>query len=250
MWIWICNYSSIACPLVELMHKGTMFIWQEQHKEAMQALKDTIIHLSILISIDYTSSQNVYLAIDSSIQGISWILSQDCADSKQCPTHFGLNSWNECKSCYSQAKLKLYSLFCALYTLCLYLVSIQHFIVEMDMQFIHRMLNNPDIQPNVTINRWITAISLFDFKLVHIPANKHQGTDTLLRCEPTDGKENEDDNLKAWINQALCLGIWETTWLSMYQMQQCLTWLLGAKDFGTKVKVPTSSHDMNNKGVV
>jgi hypothetical protein len=64
------------------MCKGVMFIWQEQHEEAMQALKDAIIHSSTLISIDYTSSQNVYLAVNSSIQGISWIMSQDCANDK------------------------------------------------------------------------------------------------------------------------------------------------------------------------
>jgi hypothetical protein len=68
--------------------------------------------------------------------------------------------------------------------------------------------------------------------------------------EPADSKEDEDDDPKAWTNQALCLSIWEATWLSMYQVQQCLTWLLGVKDFSTKVKVPTSSCDMNNEGVV
>jgi hypothetical protein len=75
MQIWICNYSSIAHPLVDLTCKGVMFIWQVQHEEAMQVLKDTIIHSSALISINYTSSRSIYLAIDSSIQGISWILS-------------------------------------------------------------------------------------------------------------------------------------------------------------------------------
>jgi hypothetical protein len=109
------------------------------------------------------------------------------------------------------------------------------------------MLNNPDIQPNATINRWITTILLFNFKLMHILANKHQGPDGLLRHKPADGKEDEDDNPEAWIDQALCLSIWKATWLSMYQVQQCLTWLLGAKDFNTNVKVPTSSHAMDEQ---
>jgi hypothetical protein len=56
MQIWIHNYSSITHPLVDLTCKGVTFIWQEQHEEAMQALKDTIIHLSTLISINYASS--------------------------------------------------------------------------------------------------------------------------------------------------------------------------------------------------
>jgi hypothetical protein len=67
MQIWICNYSSIARPLVDLTRKGVTFIWQEQHEEAMQALKDTIIHSSALISINYASSQSIYLAINLSI---------------------------------------------------------------------------------------------------------------------------------------------------------------------------------------
>jgi hypothetical protein len=249
MRIWIRNYSSIACPLVDLTHKGTTFIWQAQHEEAMQALKDAIIHLSALISIDYASSQSVYLAVDSSIQGVGWILSQNCANGKRRPALLGLISWNERESHYSQAKLELYSLFCILCTLCLYLVGIQHLIVEMDAQFICGMLNNPDIQPNATINRWIATILLFDFKLVHIPANKHQGPDSLLRCEPANGEEDDDDNPEAWIDQALCLGIWEATWSSMYQVQQCSTWLLGAEDFDTNAKVPTSSHATDNEEV-
>jgi hypothetical protein len=64
------------------MHKGAIFDWQEQHKEAMQGLKDAIIHSPTLISINYTSGQNVYMAIDSSTHSIGWILLQDCANGK------------------------------------------------------------------------------------------------------------------------------------------------------------------------
>jgi hypothetical protein len=249
MQIWICNYSSIACPLVDLMHKGVIFDWQEQHKEAMQGLKDTIVYSPALVSINYTSGWNVYLAVDSSTCGIGWILSQDCTDSKQHPTCFGLISWNEHESCYSQVKLKLYRLFCALWALCLHLVSVQHLIVEMDAQFICRMLNNPEIQPNMTINWWIAAILLFNFKLIHIPADKHKGPDGLSWHKPTDGKEDEDDNPEAWINHILSLSIWEATWSHAYPMQQCATWLLSVEDLGANKKATTTSHDPDDEGV-
>jgi hypothetical protein len=119
----------------------------------------------------------------------------------------------------------------------------------MDAQFICRMLNNPNIQPNATINRWIATILLFDFKLMHILANKHQGPNGLSRCEPADREEDEDDDPKAWIDQALCLSIWEATWSSTYQVQQCSTWLLGAEDFDTNAKVTTSSHATDDEEV-
>ena len=76
------------------------------------------------------------------------------------------------------------------------------------------MLSNPDIQPNATINCWIVAILLFDFKLIHVPADKHQGPDGLSRCEPVPGEE-EDDDPEDWVDSALSLGVWVVSWLDV-----------------------------------
>ncbi|KAK7688127.1 hypothetical protein QCA50_008497 [Cerrena zonata] len=58
------------------------------------------------------------------------------------------------------------------------------------------MLNEPDLQPNASINRWIQGIFLFDFKLIHVPAECHQGPDALSRCELGEGEiiPEEDDS--------------------------------------------------------
>jgi len=77
----------------------------------MQALKDAITTSPALISIDYSSDLAVYLSIDLSWRGVGWIIAQDCADGHCRPAHFGSIAWNECKTCYSQAKLELYGLF-------------------------------------------------------------------------------------------------------------------------------------------
>jgi hypothetical protein len=63
--------------------------------------------------------------------------------------------------------------------MCFHLISIRKLVVEIDALYIHGMLNNPDVQPNTTINRWIAAILLFNFKLIHIPAEKHYRLDGL-----------------------------------------------------------------------
>jgi len=212
MRVWIQNYSSIARPLVNLTCKGQAFAWDKQHTQAMQVLKDAIITSPALITIDYTSERKVYLAVDSSFHGVGWILSQDCADGKRRPAWFGSISWNEREARYSQAKIELYGLFQALRALCLHLVGVHNLIVEMDAQFIKGMLANPDIQPNAAINRWIAAILLFDFKLVHIPAEKHHGPDGLSQHEPAEGEVDKEDNPEEWIDDTLCLGVWATTW--------------------------------------
>jgi hypothetical protein len=75
MRVWIKNYSSITCPLHDLTRKNQPFIWSEEHTAAMQSLKDAIVHSPALISIDYETDRTVYLAVDSSIRGVRWILS-------------------------------------------------------------------------------------------------------------------------------------------------------------------------------
>ena len=212
MRIWIRNYSSIARPLVNLTRKGRAFLWEEEHIQAMQALKDAITTSSALITIDYTSDRKVYLAVDSSFRGVGWILSQDCADGKRRPARFGSISWNEREARYSQAKIELYGLFRALRALRLHLVGVRNLVVEMDAQFVKGMLANPDIQPNAAINRWIAAILLFDFTLVHVPADKHQGPDGLSRREPVEGEDDEEDDPEEWIDNTLSLGVWTATW--------------------------------------
>jgi hypothetical protein len=58
---------------------------------------------------------------------------------------------------------------------------VKNLVVEVDAKYLKGMLNNPDIQPNTTINRWIAGILLFDFKLVHVPAIHHMAADGLSR---------------------------------------------------------------------
>ena len=64
------------------------------------------------------------------------------------------------------------------------------------------MLNNPDIQPNATINRWIAGILLFDFKLIHVPGMTH-GPDGLSQrpAQPEDEPDLPDD-YKDWIDHS------------------------------------------------
>ena len=65
-------------------------------------------------------------------------------------------------------------------------MGVKKLIVEVDAKYIKDMLNNPDLQPNAAINRWIQGILLFDFQLQHIPGDKHKGPDALSRKEPTE----------------------------------------------------------------
>jgi hypothetical protein len=94
----------------------------------------------------------------------------------------------------------------------MHIIGVTDLVVEMDAQYVHGMLTNPDIQPSAAINWWISAIQLFDFKLVHIPAKKHQGPDGLSRREPIPGEDDDDGDPEEWIDDILSLSLWLDTW--------------------------------------
>ena len=67
--------------------------------------------------------------------------------------------------------------------------------MEVDAKYIKDMLNEPNLQPNAAINRWIQGILMFDFTIIHIPATRHVGPDALSRRSLGEGEivKEEDD---------------------------------------------------------
>ena len=133
---------------------------------------------------------------------MGFILSQcDLDDPKhQYYAWFGSIILNDREAKSSQPKLKLYGLYCALQSLKLYLIGIWHLIIEVDARYIRGILWNPDISPSASMNRWILAILMFHFTLVHVPGT-HRTPDRLSRQKPQPGNEEEpEDNFEDWID--------------------------------------------------
>ncbi|GJE97287.1 polyprotein [Phanerochaete sordida] len=196
MRIWIENYSAKARPLAELVRHDCEFVWDERRQAAFEELKRIITSPPALRPIDYESDLPVILSVDSSIIAVGFILSQLDDHGRKRPSRYGSIPMNEREARYSQPKLELYGLFRALRAYRLYIIGVRKLVVEVDAKYIKGMLNDPDLQPNATVNRWIQGILLFDFDLVHVPADKHRGPDALSRKELGEGEEivSEDDS--------------------------------------------------------
>ena len=216
--IFIKNYTIIARPLIQLTRKDAPFEIGPDQLEAIAKLKELISTSSALKAIDYESDQPVILAVDSCMNGVGYILLQIGEDGKRYPSRFGSITFNERESRYSQAKLELYGLLRALKQTQLYTIGIKKFVVEMDAKFIKGMINNPTLHPNDAVNRWISAILLFDFKLVHVPADKHTGADGLSRRPraPEDPPSEDPEEIEDWIDTNGGLFLEHTTPASSY----------------------------------
>ena len=86
------------------------------------------------LQIDYASAASVILSVDTSQIAVGSILSQcDLDDPKhQYYDQFGSITLNNRKAKFSQPKLKLYGLYCALQWINLYLIGIWNLIIEVD----------------------------------------------------------------------------------------------------------------------
>lgn len=199
---WIKGFSEIAAPLVKLTKKDIKFDFTSECQQAMDILKERVISAPAMRPIDYTSDKPIILAVDSSYIAVGWILFQLDNNGQRRPARYGSIAWNERESRYSQPKIELYGLYRAMQKLRPYIVGVNNLIVEMDARYIKGMLNNPDLQPNAAMNRWIFAILLYTFKLVHVPGKKH-GPDGLSRRPKADDDESESEDNERWVDHAL-----------------------------------------------
>ena len=198
----IKNFVIHAHPLVQLTKKDNEFVFGELEKKAMRTLKHLVITSPAIRAIDYRSDHEVILAVDSSWRAVGFVLSQIGTDNKRYPSRFGSITWNEREQRYSQAKIELYGLFRALRHVRLWVVGVRNFCVEVDAKYIKGMINNPDFQPNATINRWIAGILLFDFKLRHVPGKDHSPADGLSRRQGALEDQPEEDDFNDWIDRS------------------------------------------------
>ena len=142
------------------------------------------------------------LYINTSVIAIGFIMSQEGEDGKRYPNHFGSISLTSIESRYSQAKLELYRLFRSLRAVWVFIFGVTNLVVEMDAKYVKGVINNPDLQPNVTINRWITGILLFHFELCYISADQHTGPDRLSCRPPSDDDPPDTDDFEDWLDNS------------------------------------------------
>jgi hypothetical protein len=147
--IFICNFSCIVRPLINLTKKDAPFVFGAEQREAMQILKNAVLSSPVLKRLDYASECKVILAVNTLNIAIGFILLQVGMDGQHYPSQFRSIALTEVESRYSQAKLELYGQFC---TLRIFIFGMKNLTVEVDAKYIKGMINNPDLQPNTTIN--------------------------------------------------------------------------------------------------
>jgi hypothetical protein len=123
-----------------------------------------------------------------------------------------------------------------------WIIGVQNLTVEVDAKYIKGMINNPDIQPNASMNRWIAAILLFNFKLKHVPGKKHAGPDGLSRRRRSPDDEEVDETpekIEEWLDDIISCGIWIANTVHGEDSCLILNVVMGSEDTDKIPEIPT-----------
>src|SRR5271168_4507506 len=239
---WINDYAAVAQPLNALTRKDVPFTWGAREQKAMDLLKAAAVASPAIRPINYLSANEVILAVDSSFIACGWILFQLDDNGDRRPSCFGSITWTARESRYSQAKIELYGLFRALKAMKIWIIGIHNLTIEVDAKYIKGMINNPDIQPNASMNRWIAAILLFSFKLKHVPGAKHIGPDGLSRRRRSVDDEEIDETpeeIEDWLDDVVSCGVWIAN--TVQQEDHCFVLKVAVRSEDAKemINIPT-----------
>lgn len=186
---YIPNYGLRAHELQRLVRKDIPFEWGSKQIASMNLVKDGVKEARAIRPLNYQSEGTIVLAVDTSYIGIGYyIYQEDPFDSKKVYyAKFGSKPLNEREARFSQPKRELFGLKEALRLNKKWLFGVRRLVVETDAKYIKGMLENPDMMPNATINRWIDEILLYHFTIRH-KAGATFGPDGLSRRsqQPSD----------------------------------------------------------------
>ena len=201
--IFIKNFAKRANPLVNLTRKDVPFEFGEAQTQAVDDLRQALFASPALRPLDYESDAPVILGVDTSYIAVGYLLcQQDPTNAKvRYYNRFGSITLNDRESRFSQPKLELYGLFRALRALKFWLIGLRNFVVEVDARYIKGMLANPDLEPSAAINRWIMAILMYHFELVHVPGERHAPDGLSRRPRQPGDPEPEEDDFEDWIDR-------------------------------------------------
>ena len=199
---YIPNYGLRAHELNHLLKKAVTFQWGPKQIESMDLVKDGVQNAQAIRPLDYDNQGAIVLAVDTSYIAVGfYIYQEDKIDPKKVYyAKFGSKPLNDREARFSQPKRELFGLKEALRLNKRWLFGARKLIVETDAKYIKGMLENPDMMPNATINRWIDEILLYHFVLRH-KAGATFGPDGLSRrprqeddptFDPCSDDEEED----------------------------------------------------------
>ena len=171
----IKNFSTIAQPLNQLLHKDTPYEWNDKCQKAFEELKHRLVTAPILIYPNY--KVEFILATDASYNGFGATLSQISNDNKEHPIAYASKSLKKEEINYSATELECAAIVWAIEHFHKYLGTC-HFTLITDHSALQWLKSS---QPKGRLGRWIMKLQPYNYTIIHKPGRIHSNVDALSR---------------------------------------------------------------------
>ena len=173
----IKNFSAIAQPLNQLLHKDTTYEWNNKCQQAFEELKQRLVTAPILIYPNYQAE--FILATDASYHGYGATLSQIADDKKEHPVAYASKSLKREEINYAATELECAAVVWAIEHFHKYLGT-SHFTLITDHSALKWLKTS---EPKGRIGRWILKLQPYNFSIIHKPGRIHSNVDALSRLQ-------------------------------------------------------------------
>jgi hypothetical protein len=187
---YIPNYSIVVEPLTRLLLKNVKFQWSTEQEQAFVKLKNVLQNSEVLAFSRFDLP--FYLAVDSSAQGIGYVLYQkhlENSDEKVRIIRFGSKALTSWQKSYGPTKLEL--LVTSIVENSRYLRG-NKFILECDHQALCPLFQNKF--KGAIYDRWLAVLQQYNFEIRYKPASQMQVADALSRYPETRFVDNRADD--------------------------------------------------------
>src|SRR3954462_15791281 len=165
------NFSKIARPLTNLLHKGVKFEWTDKCQESIQALKDKLTSPPVLAPLDTQKDFVIYC--DASRQGLGCVLMQECK-----VIAYGSRQLRAHEENYPAHDLELAAVIYALQLWRHYLVG-HRCEIYTDHQSLKYLFTQPDL--NLRQQRWLETIADYNMGISYTLGKANVMADALSR---------------------------------------------------------------------
>lgn len=196
----IKNFNNIASPLYDLIKKEREFILENEHLNAIDNLKESLISKPVLAI--YSPVATTQLHTDASAHGFGGILMQQGDDEQYHPVMFFSRKTTAAESKLHSFELETLAIVYSLKRFRPYVFGI-HFTVVTDCNSLRATLSKKDV--NSKIARWALFLEEFDYDIIHRPCSKMQHVDALSRSHiyVLDSLDVVDNNVSNLFDNAL-----------------------------------------------
>lgn len=193
----ICNYSTIARPLTNLVRKDVTFCFKEKERNAFNELKAALVNKPILKI--YRINATTELHTDASKYGYGAILLQYESDNSLRPVYYASGRTTAAEEKYSSYELEVLAIIKALKKFRVYLIGIPFKIIT-DCKAFSLTMSKKDLC--VRVARWALQLEEFDYVIEHRPGKAMAHVDALSRNPLPVCMSSERENIVSRIRKA------------------------------------------------